>query len=112
MTRIPKSIKSHYVDSFTINLENLRSFLSSHDISESESEGVSEIVSRSFYQKMDNILEQCGDDWTKLESFSSPLIIFVQCIDELLNESKLNISTECRFILNSFVKTLESWMIW
>lgn len=112
MTRTPKSIKSHYVDSFAVNLENLKSFLSSHNVSRSESDKVSQLISKTYNQKIDSILEQCGDDWTKLESFSSPLIIFVQCIGELLDVVPSSISAECRFILNSFVKTLESWMIW
>jgi len=112
LTRIPKSIKSHYVDSFAVNLENLKCFLSSHNVSRSESDQVSQLISKTYNQKMNFILEQCGDDWTKLESFSSPLIIFVLCIGELLDVMPLSISEQCRFILNSFVKTLESWMIW
>jgi hypothetical protein len=112
LTRTPKSIKSHYVDSFAVNLENLKSILFFHNISSSESDKVTQLISKTYNQKMDFILEQCGDDWTKLESFSSPLIIFVQCIGELLDVKPSSISADCRFILNSFVKTIESWMIW
>ena len=61
---------------------------------------------------MEAILESCGNDWARLDSASSPLILFVQCINELLREDHSNISSRCRFILNSFSKTLESWMIW
>ncbi len=112
MTRLPKSIKSHYIDSFEINLENLRTFLSSHKIQSSESEDVCLLISKIFSQKVNYILTNCEDDWNKLEPFSSPLIIFVQCIDELLSQDHPKISSECRFILNSFTKTLESWMMW
>ncbi|WP_222424976.1 hypothetical protein [Candidatus Nitrosocosmicus arcticus] len=112
MTRVPKSIKNHYIDSFNINSENLKSFLSSHQISNSELEDVSFTISKLYNQKVDEILESCGNDWTRLDSASSPLILFVQCIDELLREDNLDISSRCRFILNSFSKTLESWMIW
>ena len=112
MTRVPKSIKNHYVDSFLINSENLKSFLSSHEISNTELEDVSFTISKLYNQKVDTILESCGNDWTRLDSASSPLILFVQCIDELLCEGRLDISSRCRFILNSFSKTLESWMIW
>ncbi|MDN5845912.1 MAG: hypothetical protein L0H53_06520 [Candidatus Nitrosocosmicus sp.] len=112
MTRVPKSIKNHYIDSFLINSENLNSFLSSHGISNSELEIVLFTVSKLYNQKVDDILESCGNDWTRLDSTSSPLILFVQCIDELLSEAHLDISSRCRFILNSFSKTLESWMIW
>ena len=112
MTRVPKSIKNHYVDSFLINSDNLRSFLSSHKISNSELEDVLFTISTLYSQKVDAILELCGNDWTRLDSASSPLILFVQCIDELLREDHSNISSRCRFILNSFSKTLESWMIW
>jgi hypothetical protein len=57
-------------------------------------------------------LATCEDDWSKLEPFSSPLIIFVQCMGELLaDQDHHNISSECRLILNSYTKTLESWMI-
>ena len=112
MTRVPKSIKNHYVDSFLINSDNLRSFLSSHKISNSELEDVLFTISTLYSQKVDAILELCGNDWARLDSASSPLILFVQCIDELLREDHLNISSQCRFILNSFSKTLESWMIW
>jgi hypothetical protein len=111
MTRVPKSIKNHYIDSFTINSENLKSFLSSHEISNSELEIVLSIVSKLYNQKVDDILASCGSDWARLDSASSPLILFVQCIDELLSDH-LDISSRCRFILNSFSKTLESWMIW
>ena len=112
MTRVPKSIKNHYVDSFLINSDNLRSFLSSHEISNPELEDVPFTISKLYNQKMEAILESCGNDWARLDSASSPLILFVQIIDELLREDHLNISSRCRFILNSFSKTLESWMIW
>ena len=112
MTRVPKSIKNHYIDSFIINSENLQSFLSSHKISNSELEDVSFTISKLYNQKVDDILESCGNDWTRLDSASSPLILFVQCIDELLCANNLNITSRCRFILNSFSKTLESWMNW
>ena len=111
MTRVPKSIKNHYIDSFLINSENLKSFLSSHEISNSELEEVSSTISKLYNQKVDAILESCGNDWARLDSASSPLILFVQCIDEFLRDH-LDISSRCRFILNSFSKTLESWMIW
>jgi hypothetical protein len=112
MTRVPKSIKNHYIDSFIINSENLKSFLSSHEISNSELEYVSITISKLYNQKVDDILASCGNDWTRLDSASSPLILFVQCIDELLSANNLNITSGCRFILNSFSKTLESWMNW
>lgn len=112
MTRVPKSIKNHYIDSFIINSENLKSFLSSHEISNSELEDVSITISKLYNQKVDDILASCGNDWTRLDSASSPLILFVQCIDELLCADNLDITSRCRFILNSFSKTLESWMNW
>jgi hypothetical protein len=112
MTRVPKSIKNHYIDSFIINSENLKSFLSSHEISNPELEDVSVTISKLYNQKVDDILTSCGNDWTRLDSASSPLILFVQCIDELLSANNLNITSGCRFILNSFSKTLESWMNW
>ena len=112
MTRVPKSIKNHYIDSFIINSENLKSFLSSHEISNSELEVVSITISKLYNQKVDDILASCGEDWTRLDSASSPLILFVQCIDELLCADNLDITSRCRFILNSFSKTLESWMNW
>lgn len=112
MTRVPKSIKNHYIDSFIINSENLKSFLSSHEISNSELEDVSITISKLYNQKVDDILASCGNDWTRLDSVSSPLILFVQCIDELLCANNLDITLRCRFILNSFSKTLESWMNW
>jgi hypothetical protein len=112
MTRVPKSIKNHYIDSFIINSENLKSFLSSHEISNPELEDVSITISKLYNQKVDDILASCGNDWTRLDSASSPLILFVQCIDELLSANNLNITSQCRFILNSFSKTLESWMNW
>jgi hypothetical protein len=112
MTRVPKSIKNHYIDSFIINSENLKSFLSSHAISNSELEDVSFTISKLYSQKVDDILASCGEDWTRLDSASSPLILFVQCIDELLCADNFDITSRCRFILNSFSKTLESWMNW
>lgn len=112
MTRVPKSIKNHYIDSFIINSENLKSFLSSHDISNSELEDVLITISKLYNQKVDDILASCGNDWTRLDSASSPLILFVKCIDKLLCADTLNITSRCRFILNSFSKTLESWMNW
>ncbi len=112
MTRVPKSIKNHYIDSFIINSENLKSFLSSHEISNSELEDVSITISKLYNQNVDDILASCGNDWTRLDSASSPLILFVQCIDELLCADNLDITSRCRFILNSFSKTLEPWMNW
>jgi len=112
MTRLPKSIKSHYIDSFVINLENLRTFLQQRKIQRYESEGVCLLISKIYNYKVNYLLTTCGDDWNKLEHFSSPLVIFVQCIGELLGQDNPNISSECRIILNSYTKTLESWMIW
>lgn len=113
MTRLPKSIKSHYIDSFEINLETLRSFLlSSRKIQGSEVDEICLLISKIYNQKVNYILTSCENDWNKLEPFSSPLIIFVQCIEELLSQEHLKISSECKFILKSFTKTLESWMIW
>jgi len=112
MTRLPKSIKSHYIDSFVINLENLRTILHHRKIQRCESQEVCLLISKIYNQKVDYILTSCGDDWNKLEPFSSPLIIFVQCIEELLGQDHSTISSECRLILNSYTKTLESWMIW
>lgn len=112
MTRLPKSIKSHYIDSFETNLENLRTFLHRRKIPRYESEEVCSLISMIYNQKVDYILATCEDDWSKLEPFSSPLIIFVQCMGELLaDQDHHNISSECRLILNSYTKTLESWMI-
>ena len=112
MTRLPKSIKSHYTDSFLINLENLRTFLHQCKIERYEYEEVCLLISEIYNHKVNYLLTSCGDDWNKLELFSSPLIIFVQSIGELLGQGHLNLSPECNLILNSYTKTLESWMIW
>ncbi len=53
MTRVPKSIKNHYIDSFLINSGNLKSFLSSYKISNSELEDVSLTISKLYNQKVD-----------------------------------------------------------
>ena len=112
MTRLPKSIKSHYIDSFEANLENLRTFLHRRKIQRYESEEVCLLISKIYNQKVNYILASCEDDWSKLEPFSSPLIICVKSIGELLDQGHPNILSECRLILNSYTKTLESWMIW
>lgn len=112
MTRLPKSIKSHYSDSLVINLENLRTLLQQYKIENNESEEVCILISKIYNHKVDYLLASCGDDWNKLELFSSPLIIFVQSIGELLGQDNTNISSECKLILNSYTKTLEAWMIW
>lgn len=112
MTRKPKSIQNHYTDSFTINFSSLQHLLNNSQISFSELEHISLLISTCYTNKIEIILKSCGENWSKLESFSSPLILFIQCIDKVVNDRSVNMSLECRLILKSFLKSLESWMIW
>lgn len=113
MNRKPKSIENHYMDSLTINLSSLQSFLKNHLISQTESETVIGMISNYYHKNTEIILKNCENDWTKLENFSSPLILFIKCIDKIVNNNKtIGLSSKCIFILQSFLKSLESWMIW
>ena len=110
----PKSIYCHYKDSLIINSSNLKSFLLYHSVSFEESEKIIHSLSYYYNQKVDEILKICNDHdkWAKLESFPSPLILFVSCINEIFINNKIMLSKESQIILNSFLKSLESWMIW
>ena len=78
MTRKPKSIYCHYKDSLIINSTNLKSFLINHSVSLLESENIINLLSYYYNQKVDIIIESCDDNnWSKLESFTSPLILFI-----------------------------------
>jgi hypothetical protein len=113
MTREPKSIHCHYMYSFIINSNNLKSFLVNNSVSCIESEYIVNLLSQYYNQKVDIILEICGDDnWTKLESFSSPLILFIHCIDKIVTDKEMILSQKSKSVLQSFLKSLESWMIW
>lgn len=113
MNRKPKSIQNHYIDSLAINLSSLRSFLKDHFVSQTESEAVINIIADHYYKKTEIILKNCENDWTQLENFSSPLILFIECIDKVVkNKKTMELSSKCLFILQSFLKSLESWMIW
>lgn len=113
MTRQPKSIQNHYADSLFVNSTNLKSFLITHSISAVESENMVILISKCYNQNVDTILKTCNNDWTKVESFSSPLILFIQCIDKIINNNdQIVISLKCKSILQSFLDSLESWMLW
>ncbi len=113
MTRKPKSILCHYEDSLIINSTNLKSFLINHSISSIESENIVNLLSQYYDQKVDMILKVCDDDeWTKLESFSSPLILFICCIDKIITNNEITLSEKAITILQSFLTSLEPWMIW
>ena len=114
MTLKPKSIYCHYKDSLNINSSNLKSFLLCHSVSFEESEKIIHSLSYYYNKKVDEILKiyDENDKWAKLESFPSPLILFVSCIDEIFINSKITLSKESQAILKSFSKSLESWMIW
>ncbi len=110
----PKSIYCHYKDSLNINSSNLKSFLLCHSVSFEESEKITCSLSFYYNQKIDEILETYNenDKWAKLESFPSPLILFISCIDEIFINNKIILSKESQIILKSFLKSLEPWMIW
>jgi hypothetical protein len=113
MIRKPKSIPCHYSDSLAVNSENLKSFLLSHSVPLAETESIVGLLSEYYDQKVDVILSACnGDDWAKLESFSSPLIVFIGCIDKIINDNKSVLSNQSMPVLKSFLQSLESWMIW
>ena len=114
MTLKPKSIYCHYKDSLIINSSNLKSFLLCRSVSFDESEKIIHTLSSYYDQKVDEFLKICNenDKWAKLESFPSPLILFVSCIDEIFINNKIILSKESQIILKSFLKSLESWMIW
>jgi hypothetical protein len=113
MTRKPKSIHCHYKDSLIINSNNLKSFLINHSVSYGETENIVDLLSMYYDQKVDVILNACNDDdWTKLESFCSPLILFIRCIDKVIANNEIILSKKSLSILKSFLQSLESWMIW
>jgi hypothetical protein len=113
MTRKPKSIHCHYKDSLIINSNNLKSFLINHSVSYGETENIVDLLSRYYDQKVDVILNACNDDdWTKLESFCSPLILFIRCIDKVIANNEIILSKKSLSILKTFLLSLESWMIW
>lgn len=113
MTRKPKSILCHYKDSLLINSTTLKSFLITHSVSYVETENIVNLLFQYYDQKLDIILKVCDDDeWTKLESFSSPLILFVCCIDKIITNNEITLSEKSIAILQSFLISLEPWMIW
>ena len=112
MTRKPKSIYCHYGDSLIINSINLKSFLNNHMVSSLESENIVNLLSRYYHQKVDVIIKTCDNEWATLESFSSPLILFISCIYVVVNSNELSLSEKSLNILQSFLMSLEPWMIW
>ncbi len=113
MTRKPKSILCHYEDSLIINSTNLKSFLINHSVSYVETENIVNLLFQYYDYKVDMILKVCDDDeWTKLESFSSPLILFIYCIDKIITNNEITLSEKAITILQSFSTSLEPWMIW
>jgi hypothetical protein len=114
MTRKPKPIRNHYSDSLVVNSDNLKTFLYDSDIAETEIDTILSLLTKCYNHKIDFVLKDGEDDWTKLESIPSPMILFVQCIDKVVaaDTHLLSISRKSRFILQSFLASLESWMIW
>ena len=113
MTRKPKSIHCHYKDSLIINSNSLKSFLINRSVSYVEAENIVDLLSLHYDQKVDIILNACNDDdWTKLESFCSPLILFIRCIDKVITDDEIILSKKSLSVLKSFLLSLESWMVW
>ncbi len=113
MTRKPKSILCHYEDSLIINSTTLKSFLINHSVSYVETENIVNLLFQYYDHKVDMILKVCDDDeWTKLESFSSPLILFICCINKIITNNAITLSEKAITILQSFSTSLEPWMIW
>ena len=113
MTRKPKSIYCHYEDSLIINSTNLKSFLKNNSISSIESENIVNLLSCYYNEKVNIIVKVCvNNNWSKLESFSSPLILFVRCIDKVITDSEITLSKKSLSILKSFLLSLEPWMTW
>lgn len=112
MTSKPKSIYCHYKDSLIINSANLKSFLINHSVSLSESEHIINLLSCYYNQKVDLIMTAYDNEWAKLESFTSPLILFICCIEKVINSTQIILSEKSRNILQSFLMSLECWMIW
>ena len=62
------------------------------------------------------ILKICNEDdkWAKLESFSSPLILFVSCIDEIFINNKIILSKKSQIyikILFEIIRILDDLVI-
>ncbi len=113
MTRKPKSIYCHYADSLIVNCTNLKSFLKNYSVSPIESENIVNLLSCYYDQKVDIILKVCdNNNWSKLESFSSPLILFICCISKIITNNDIALSEKSRTILQSFLTSLEAWMVW
>jgi hypothetical protein len=112
MIRKPKSIYCHYKDSLIINSTNLKSFLISHSVSLLESKNIVDLLSYYYNQKVELIMKACDNEWAKLESFTSPLILFIFCISKVINSTQITLSKKSRTILQSFLISLECWMIW
>lgn len=110
----PKSIYCHYIDSLKINSSTLKLFLLCHSVCLEESEKIIHYLSFHYNQKVDEILNICNDNdkWAKLDSFPSPLILFVSCINETFTHDKITLSKESQIILKSFLKSIEPWMVW
>ena len=116
MPRKPKSIYCHYKDSLIINSTTLKSFLINHSISIEEVENIITQLSQYYEQKIHMFLNSSNDNnnWTKLESesFPSPLILFICCINKIVLNNKMILSKESQSVLKSFLISLEPWMIW
>ena len=112
MTRKPKSIYCHYHDSLHVNSNTLKSFLNNYSVPLSESEGIINSISSIYNKKVETIVSDCNNNWTNLESFYSPLVLFIDCIDKVVKENELILSKKSQKILQSFTMSMESWMMW
>jgi hypothetical protein len=108
----PKSIKSHYDDSIIINSNNLKAILEKNLVDPIEINLIVSLLLECYKKRVDTISKECLDDWNRLESFSSPLILFILCIGKVLNNNQNPLSKKSKSILHSFLNSLESWMIW
>ncbi|MGN6708694.1 MAG: hypothetical protein ACTHKF_05030 [Candidatus Nitrosocosmicus sp.] len=116
MPHKPKSIYCHYKDSLIINSNTLKSFLVNNSVSVEEIKNILDLLT-SYYEQKINVFSNSSDDnnnWTKLESgsFSSPLILFIYCIDKIVIDDEITLSNKSKIILKSFLISLEPWMIW
>ncbi len=112
MTRKSKSIYCHYHDSLNVNSNTLKSFLNNYSVPLSESENIINLISNYYNKKVETIVNSCNNNWTNLESFYSPLVLFIDCIDKVVKENELLLSKKSQKILQSFTMSMESWMIW
>jgi hypothetical protein len=104
----PRSTRDIYIESLSVNSENLKKQLGDKSVPAGEIKGIMGAVSKMYNEHLEKIVEECDRDMMALESMPSPLKLFVDCLAQA--HKSLGLSPPAHALLRQYVSAWEDWM--